>query len=278
MSAGNFHGTALKRRKTRDFILTEYSYTGGVSVPVHYHCWPYFCFVLEGAFNEKSGRQDRTCWPGTLIYHPSGEEHSDNFAASPVRLFNIEIAPSRLHEMVDYPPRLRTGLAINGGLLVGLAIRLHSAFIKRDSASIPIIEDIALQLFAEAWFPLCDNPEQVPAWLKDAREMVRFGFRTNLTVSEIAEAISIHPVHLSRTFRKVYGRKISEAILHYRIEYACRLLSSDNEPLAIIAQDSGFADQSHFTREFKRIMGMTPGKFRSASRSKCFSFLSPDSE
>ncbi|HWP45462.1 MAG TPA: AraC family transcriptional regulator [Blastocatellia bacterium] len=278
MSAGSFHGVALGHKATRDFILSEYSYPGGASVPVHHHSWPYFCFVLEGAFTEQSGGQNRTCGPGTLIYHPLGEEHSEHFALRPARVFNIEIAPSRLEQLGESASRLRSGLTINGGLLVGLAMRLHSAFAERGAASIPAIEDIALQLFGETWFPVSDDPEQIPAWLKEAREMIRFGFRTNLTVLEIAKAISIHPVHLSRTFRKVYGRKVSEAILHYRIEYACRMLASDNESLAFIAHDSGFADQSHFCREFKRIMGMTPGEYRNASRAMSFSPAPPRNE
>ena len=269
MSAGHFHGDTLERRATRDLILTEDSYLPDTSLPVHHHSWSYFCFVLEGTFTEQCGRQNRVCWPGTLIYHPIGEEHSDHFARSPVRLFNIEIAPSRIQEMEGHSERLHTGLAVNGGLPVGLAMRLHKAFIDGNRESATVIEDLALQLFAEIWFPLYGAVTyQAPAWLEDAREMVRFGFRSNLSVSGIAEALNIHPVHLSRTFRKVYGRTISEAILHYRIEYACRLLASEDEPLAVIAYNAGFSDQSHFTREFKRTIGMTPGKFRRSARAR----------
>lgn len=271
MGVGHFYGDTLERRVTRDFILTENSYTPGISVPIHHHAWPYFCFVLEGAFTERCGRQSWTCQPGSLIYHSLEEEHSDHFAQAPARLFSIEIAPSRFEEMEERQERLRTGLVLNGGLPIGLATQLHRAFTEDAAASTAIIEDLALQLFAEIWFPLYDGAtDRAPAWLEDAREMVRFGFRSNLSVSEIAEAVTIHPVHLSRTFRRVYGRTISEAILHYRIEYACRRLASDDESLAVIAYDAGFADQSHFTREFKRIMGMTPGKFRKAYRATHF--------
>lgn len=266
MSAGHFHGDRLERRVTGDFILTEDSYDPGTTIPDHHHAWPYFCFVLEGAFTERCGRRDRDCGPGDLIYHPLGEEHSDHFARMPGRLFNIEIAPIRLEGLKEQSETFRGDSIINYGPLMALAMQLYGAFANGDSPSALAVEDLVLQLFSEALLsPRNGEMSKAPVWFEQAREMIYFGFRSNLAVSGMAEEIGVHPVHLSRTYRKVYGRTISETILHLRIEYACKSLAFGDEPLAVIAYDAGFADQSHFTREFKRIMGMTPGKFRRAS-------------
>jgi AraC family transcriptional regulator len=47
-----------------------------------------------------------------------------------------------------------------------------------------------------------------------------------------------------------------------RLDFACAQLTSGRHSLAAIAQAAGFADQSHFTRVFRRRMGLTPGAYR----------------
>ena len=61
------------------------------------------------------------------------------------------------------------------------------------------------------------------------------------------------------------ARKLRDSpqVRRLRIEYAKIQLLRTDEPLAAIAVDSGFADQSHFTRTFARVEGTTPGRFRS---------------
>jgi AraC family transcriptional regulator len=51
-----------------------------------------------------------------------------------------------------------------------------------------------------------------------------------------------------------------------RLEWAAERLRKPDDPLAEIASAAGFADQSHFTRRFKRLFGVTPAVFRAASR------------
>ena len=52
-----------------------------------------------------------------------------------------------------------------------------------------------------------------------------------------------------------------------RVEYASRLLLSGDTPIGVIAHSAGFADQSHFSKTFRRLAGQTPAGFRAASHS-----------
>src|SRR5512142_2226442 len=61
---------------------------GGV-LPRHVHERPYFCYVVEGRFEERSGYGVHRCSIGTLVYHPAGDAHADEFAAA-TRCLNIE--------------------------------------------------------------------------------------------------------------------------------------------------------------------------------------------
>ncbi len=85
------------------------------------------------------------------------------------------------------------------------------------------------------------------------------------SLSEIAGAAGVHPVHLSREFRRFYACTVSDFMRKLRIEHASHLLADTETPLAEIAMICGFADQSHFSAVFKREVGLTPSRFRNVS-------------
>ena len=89
-----------------------------------------------------------------------------------------------------------------------------------------------------------------------------------LSLTELAHQMGLHPVYLSRAFRDHVGRTVSQCLTEARIRYAARRLSDPGASLADIALEAGFADQSHFTRVFKRETGMTPGAYRPARDSR----------
>jgi AraC-like DNA-binding protein len=78
----------------------------------------------------------------------------------------------------------------------------------------------------------------------------------------VAESIGIHPVHLAREFRKHYHCTVGEYLRRLRIEHASRKLIESDSSLVDISEAAGFADQSHFGRTFKRLMGITPNGYR----------------
>ena len=66
----------------------------------------------------------------------------------------------------------------------------------------------------------------------------------------------------TRAFRERYRMTVASYIRHLRLDWAARRITSTDMPLSEIASDAGFSDQSHFTREFKRHIGDTPGEYR----------------
>jgi AraC family transcriptional regulator len=83
-----------------------------------------------------------------------------------------------------------------------------------------------------------------------------------LTLVELSAEAGVHPVHLSRVFRKCTGSGIGDYIRRLRIKAACEKMLAPKNTLADISFDTGFADQSHFTRVFRGFTGMSPQKFR----------------
>jgi AraC family transcriptional regulator len=78
----------------------------------------------------------------------------------------------------------------------------------------------------------------------------------------------VHPVHLSRSFRRHFGLTLTEYVRQGRLARAMVRLSTTDDPMIEIARDVGFADQSHFTREFRRAVGDSPGGYRSRLRGR----------
>jgi AraC-like DNA-binding protein len=69
-------------------------------------------------------------------------------------------------------------------------------------------------------------------------------------------------VHLSRVFRKCTGEGIGEYVHRLRIRAACEQILQPEISIAEVSLALGFSDQSHFTRAFRRVTGMTPAVFR----------------
>jgi AraC family transcriptional regulator len=85
---------------------------------------------------------------------------------------------------------------------------------------------------------------------------------TPLRCTDLALEAGVHPVHLARVFRARHGISPGEYLRRRRLDWAAHRLAESAVPIADIALEAGFADQSHLTRSFHRWMGLTPLQYR----------------
>lgn len=84
----------------------------------------------------------------------------------------------------------------------------------------------------------------------------------NITLADLAGVVGLSVFHFTRRFRAEFGCPPHTYIIRRRIEFARRQLAHRDIPLKVVAADSGFADQSHMTRLFRRLLNTTPADYR----------------
>jgi AraC family transcriptional regulator len=269
VSSDGFYGEILNRRHVGAFTLSESAYLPDTKLPEHSHEHSYFCILLQGTYTEKYGNKIRECKPSTVVFHPPGEVHANQFLKRGGKLFRLSLDHQWLARVREHSSALRNPADFNGGSLAWLAIRLHEEFLRTDSVSPLVIEGLALEIVAELSRRTASQAERrEPHWLRLARELLREQFQDNLVLSSIADSVGVHPVHFARVFRKFHGCTVGEYVRLLRVESASRKLIASNAPLSEIAISSGFSDQSHFSKTFKHATGMTPAQYRAVFRSR----------
>ncbi len=83
-----------------------------------------------------------------------------------------------------------------------------------------------------------------------------------LTLKQASELAGVHPVHVSRSFRRKLGCTFREYLTLIRLRRAADLLKRSLTGITEIAHACGFSDHAHFTRTFKRATGLTPTAYR----------------
>ena len=82
-------------------------------------------------------------------------------------------------------------------------------------------------------------------------------------MGDLAASAGVHPDHLARAFRLRFGVPLGTYVRRLRLDWAAGQLSGGGDVAIVhIALNAGFADQSHFTRAFKRHTGLTPAEYR----------------
>ncbi|MEU6808966.1 AraC family transcriptional regulator [Streptomyces sp. NPDC046831] len=99
-----------------------------------------------------------------------------------------------------------------------------------------------------------------PVLARRLRELLDARVPQGLTLEEAAGLLQAHPAHLVRSFSGAYGIAPHQYLTSRRVDRARRLLLEGVRP-AEVAAATGFHDQAHLTRHFRRLVGVTPGRY-----------------
>lgn len=134
---------------------------------------------------------------------------------------------------------------------------------KKTHTQAEPVEKMLLDIFIKY---LQDNKgKKAPVWAKELKEMIQDQMDTNMSLSlqKVSDDLEINPAYLSREFSKYFDNlSFGDYIRKMRIEKAMMLMNTSAYSLTEIAYLTGFSDQSHFNRIFKKQTGQNPSTFR----------------
>jgi len=144
------------------------------------------------------------------------------------------------------------------GLMIYDALYSWAKHLQHEKHTQNPVENLLLDVYKKF---LKTKSGKIPAWAKELKEIIQDQIDTNLTLSlkEVSQSLHVHPSYLSREFSKYFDDlSFGDYIRKLRIEKAIQLLNDPKYSLSEIAYLTGFSDQSHFTRIFKKVTGKNP--------------------
>lgn len=181
------------------------------------------------------GKSDRDLHPPSLAEAYIAEDHRVMRSGVPA-LNQVWLVPF-LHGPMQWFVSSKTPLVSRDGGCVGVAGVMRPIATPRDQ----------LERFQR---------------LAPAVRMIEERFREPIQVSDLGACCGLSPTHVHRLFRKLLRIAPNEYLHALRLQEARTLLATTDEPVLSIALRTGFFDQSHFTKRFRRTTGMTPARFR----------------
>ena len=154
---------------------------------------------------------------------------------------------------------------LDKGMLIYDALYSWARHLKKERHTENSVEHQLLEVFTRYIAQQKINKKKIPAWASELKEIIQDQVDTNMSLSlkDLSEELNVHPAYLSREFSKHFDNlSFGEYIRKQRIEKAIVLLNDTTYSLTEIAYLTGFSDQSHFTRIFKKQTGLSPANYK----------------
>ena len=116
-----------------------------------------------------------------------------------------------------------------------------------------------------------ETPEDRDRQFRSLAPVVHFlegNYAETVSMEAMAELACLSATHFNRQFLATFGRSPTQFIHSLRVENGRQLLAQTDRGIGVIALELGYHDQSHFTRKFKAITGLTPRVYRKRFREK----------
>ena len=220
---------------------------------------------------QEQPRQMPVAAPGSLSFCPA--DLTIRSVQPPARFVQVvwdtDLYSALLPELGERSPRFDFLYPLHDPLLSQIvttfAQEIDGSFADRiliESLGTALCIRIAQRFVGRLPLPTCKGLSA--ARLRRVRDFIEAHLDQSLSLTVLADIACLSPYHFSRSFKEAAGVGPQRYVIQRRLERAKSLLRQTHQPLARIAQEAGFADQSHLTSIFRREIGMTPGRFRAA--------------
>jgi AraC-like DNA-binding protein len=230
-------------------------------------------YVRKGSFGCRCrGRSFELVAGSVLVGYPGDEFICTHDHCCGDECLSFFLSPEVVEAIGDRPEAWRIGAAPP---LPELMVLGELAQAAADGRSDLGLDEIGA-LFASRFVEVVSGRSQASAVTKarDCRRAVEAALwidahsHLQIDLEQAAAQADISPFHFLRLFAGVLGVTPHQYLVRARLRHAARLLADDERSVTDVAYDVGFGDLSNFVRTFHRAAGVSPRKFREASRGK----------
>lgn len=228
--------------------------------------------IENGALGFDYRGQSLIASPGTINLANPDEAHNGHAVAETgwtYRMFYLDAcllreAASEIAGRPDNMPFFQAGV-IHDRYLAGIIHRLHVTMEKKETSLLEQ-ESRLLWMLTQLVMRHADAPPRLKSVGREhcsvtrAREYIEAYYNEDVSVAQLASVANLSRFHFIRVFSRETGLTPHVYLTQVRIRHARRLLAK-GWSVAPVAYETGFVDQSHLTRHFKRILGITPGQY-----------------
>jgi len=255
---GEFHGDVIHRIDVDGAVFAITRRKRGETVPSHCHDHASIRALISGDHHyvDDSGGI-RNSVPKAWYYSDPNHIHSHEACQTDITSIGIQFP----QETFPNPPIIDS--SVLRGASADFTLDLIQNHLKNPRSTSPSVLLATFHLLRAA---LVDEGQQntsnIPPWLTKLKATLDSKYLEPINVEKLSQEIGIHPSHMARAFRAEFGLTITGYIRDRRLEWSLDQIKNSNAKLGIVATQAGFADQSHFSREFKRRYGHNPSNYR----------------
>jgi AraC family transcriptional regulator len=222
----------------------------------HRHPEARIVFPLAGRFRTSHGKRELPVSIGTAMYRPAWDEHEDSYDG-PVDSLAL-LLPA---DAVCQGP-----FVMRDPALQGVMRSLQTEWDIHDSAASLVMEGLATLLTSVVQHHRPVERRGKTHWIAMVRDQLEASYATTPTLAALAHSVDRDATYVAATFKKVYGTSVGTYLREWRLWQARSRMEREDMSLAMIALECGYSDQSHFTRQFKRLFSVTPAGYRRRHR------------
>lgn len=243
-------GAVVEHLRFAGVRISRVMHPPGQRIEAHGHDWPGLTLYRMGAYQETADEGDVTLEGPSVVFQPAGAAHADEIGEAGLETLSMIFDPAWLSADVRRALPDRTQWRVGGALALA-ARTLADTWLAPGVTERKLREETSRFLLSLATQHETLSP---PAWLGE----VDAALDGETTTEMIAHRVERNPAWLARAYRAWRGEGIGETLRRRRVERATFGLRTTSTPLAELAAECGFCDQSHMNRAFRAVLGRTP--------------------
>jgi len=241
-------------------IITKSSYHPRYNLNWHYHDNPSLTLNLRGGTIDQRKTEVNTIKAGDLVLHRPEEWHKNSFFSKDSRHFCIEFEPHWFKKF-DIPNRFDSkSFCITDPNARVKMVAIINEFVNYYQTKQLTTESLLLYCIANL------NGQKIskhlPDWIGHLKDLLHDEYDKDLSLTYLSKRINVHPVTISKYFTRHFKTTLGDYVRKIRIGKSLAYLSNKSIAINTIGIQSGFVDNAHYTRNFKKYTGLTPSAYR----------------